>query len=55
MTETVSGATTRKGKATQAPNDPDDPGGTHPAYDAAHPHHPGVHPYDQVTWERRDA
>ena len=50
MTETVSGATTRKGR----PPRPDDPGGTRPAEDAAHPHHPGVHPYDQVTWERRD-
>ena len=22
--------------------------------DRAHLHHPGVHPYDEVTWERRD-
>ena len=50
MTETVSGATARKGKAAQAQAQ-------------ARPNRltigrihttPGVHPYDQVTWERRD-
>ena len=49
MTETVSGATTRKGKATQATR-------TGPARLRMQRIHttPGVHPYDQVTWERRD-
>ncbi len=48
MTETVSGATTRKGKAAQAQAGPSKLtiGRIHTA--------PGVHPYDQVTWERRD-
>ena len=46
MTETVSGATTRKGKASPAP---------HKGLKIARIHTtPGVHPYDQVTWERRD-
>ena len=48
MTETVSGATTRKGKAAQAQAGPSKLtiGRIHTT--------PGVHPYDQVTWERRD-
>ena len=47
MTETVSGAT-RKGKAAQAQAGPSKLtiGRIHTT--------PGVHPYDQVTWERRD-
>src|SRR6266436_307460 len=46
MTETVSGATTRKGKGAQA----------RPGKLSMRRIHttPGVHPYDQVTWERRD-
>ena len=52
MTETVSGATTRKGKAAQAsPGDPD--GRARLRMQRIHTT-PGVHPYDQVTWERRD-
>jgi ribonucleoside-diphosphate reductase alpha chain len=46
MTETVSGASTRKGKATQA-------GRARLRMQRIHTT-PGVHPYDQVTWERRD-
>src|SRR5712675_2383299 len=46
MTETVSGASTRKGKATQA-------GRARLSMQRIHTT-PGVHPYDQVTWERRD-
>ena len=48
MTETVSGATTRKGKVAQAQAGPGKLtiGRIHTT--------PGVHPYDQVTWERRD-
>ena len=46
MTETVSGATTRKGKAAQAEPKRLTIGRIHTT--------PGVHPYDQVTWERRD-
>ena len=46
MTETVSGASTRKGKAARA-------GGTRLRMQRIHTT-PGVHPYDQVTWERRD-
>ena len=45
MTETVS-ASTRKGKAAQA-------GRGRPRMQRIHTT-PGVHPYDQVTWERRD-
>src|SRR5258707_9867068 len=49
MTETVSGATTRKGKATQATQ-------AERARLRMQRIHttPGVHPYDEVTWERRD-
>ena len=52
MTETVSGATTRKGKAAQATQATR----TGPARLRMQRIHttPGVHPYDQVTWERRD-
>ena len=46
MTETVSGATTHKGKAAQAGPKRLTIGRIHTT--------PGVHPYDQVTWERRD-
>jgi ribonucleoside-diphosphate reductase alpha chain len=46
MTETVSGASTRKGKATQT-------GRARLRMQRIHTT-PGVHPYDQVTWERRD-
>ena len=46
MTETVSGATARKGKAAQAGHNRLKIGRIHTT--------PGVHPYDQVTWERRD-
>ena len=49
MTETVSGATTRKGKAAQAAQ----PGRNRLSMQRIHTT-PGVHPYDQVTWERRD-
>jgi len=49
MTETVSGATTRKGKATQGAQ----PGRNRLSMRRIHTT-PGVHPYDQVTWERRD-
>ncbi len=67
MTETVSGAATRKGKTAQAPSG--GPGKAGPAkagsarseqpgpggLKVARIHTtPGVHPYDQVTWERRD-
>src|SRR5689334_21090943 len=49
MTETVSGATTRKGKAIQATQ----AGRARLRMQRIHTT-PGVHPYDQVTWERRD-
>ena len=47
MTETVSGATTRKGKAAAQA------GRNRLTMERIHTT-PGVHPYDQVTWERRD-
>jgi len=49
MTETVSGATTSKGKVSQG-------AGTARNRLTINRVHttPGVHPYDQVTWERRD-
>src|SRR6202012_3193669 len=62
MTETVSGAATRKGRTAQAPSG----GPARTAAAKAGPARtgglkvnrihttPGVHPYDQVTWERRD-
>ena len=50
MTETVSGATTRKGKAAQGRADA---GPSKLTIGRIHTT-PGVHPYDQVTWERRD-
>jgi ribonucleoside-diphosphate reductase alpha chain len=46
MTETVSGATTGKGKGARAGQAKLTIGRIHTT--------PGVHPYDQVTWERRD-
>ena len=52
MTETVSGATTRKGKATQA-TQATQTGSARLRMQRIHTT-PGVHPYDQVTWERRD-
>ena len=52
MTETVSGATTRKGKATQA-TQATQAGRARLRMQRIHTT-PGVHPYDQVTWERRD-
>jgi ribonucleoside-diphosphate reductase alpha chain len=52
MTETVSGATTRKGKATQAAQ-ATQAGRARLRMQRIHTT-PGVHPYDQVTWERRD-
>jgi ribonucleoside-diphosphate reductase alpha chain len=52
MTETVSGATTRKGKATQA-SQTTQAGRARLRMQRIHTT-PGVHPYDQVTWERRD-
>jgi ribonucleoside-diphosphate reductase alpha chain len=52
MTETVSGATTRKGKATQA-TQATEAGRARLRMQRIHTT-PGVHPYDQVTWERRD-
>jgi ribonucleoside-diphosphate reductase alpha chain len=65
MTETVSGATTRKGRTAQAPSGGSAKAGSGGSGQAgpagsgglkvARIHTtPGVHPYDQVTWERRD-
>ena len=56
MTETVSGASTRKGKGTQSQGAQDQRpqkprGGLKIGRINTTP---GVHPYDQVTWERRD-
>jgi ribonucleoside-diphosphate reductase alpha chain len=55
MTETVSSATTRKGKATQAAqaSQATQAGRARLRMQRIHTS-PGVHPYDQVTWERRD-
>ena len=52
MTETVSSAMTRKGKATQA-TQATQTGRARLKMQRIHTT-PGVHPYDQVTWERRD-
>src|SRR6516165_9824349 len=49
MTETVSGAATRKGKASQAAAK----ARNRLTIERIHTT-PGMHPYDQVTWERRD-
>ena len=55
MTETVSGATTRKGKATQATQASQTTQAGRARLRMRRIHTtPGVHPYDQVTWERRD-
>ena len=55
MTETVSGATTRKGKAAQATQaSPTTQAGRARLRMQRIHTTPGVHPYDQVTWERRD-
>ncbi len=70
MTETVSGAATRKGRTAQAPSGGPGKAGSAKAGpagsgQAGQPSRgglrvprihttPGVHPYDQVTWERRD-
>jgi ribonucleoside-diphosphate reductase alpha chain len=51
MTQTVSRATTRKGKAARAAQA--GPRGRRLSMRRIHTT-PGVHPYDQVTWERRD-
>ncbi len=55
MTETVSGTTARKGKGAQNQGarspEAQSPGGL--KMERIHTT-PGVHPYDQVTWERRD-
>jgi ribonucleoside-diphosphate reductase alpha chain len=51
MTETVSGVTTRKGKAAQLSKA--EPSRNKLKMRRIHTT-PGVHPYDQVTWERRD-
>ena len=57
MTETASGAA-RKGKGPQQPGEPQDRQGQRAGRGGltmARIHTtPGVHPYDQVTWERRD-
>jgi ribonucleoside-diphosphate reductase alpha chain len=56
MTETVSGASTRKGKGTQ-PQGAQNQGPQKPRGGLKIGRintTPGVHPYDQVTWERRD-
>jgi ribonucleoside-diphosphate reductase alpha chain len=55
MTETASGSAARKGKGAA---EPQDPRGERPRrgglkIERVHTT-PGVHPYDQVTWERRD-
>jgi ribonucleoside-diphosphate reductase alpha chain len=62
MTETVSGATARKGKGaqnqgarSQETQSPGSGGGGSGGLKMERIHTtPGVHPYDQVTWERRD-
>ena len=51
MTETVSGASTRKGKGVQRQGAQNSRGGLKIGRINTTP---GVHPYDQVTWERRD-
>jgi ribonucleoside-diphosphate reductase alpha chain len=52
MTETASGAAARKGKAAGGPRGPQT---RHAGLRTERIHTtPGVHPYDQVTWERRD-
>src|SRR5450755_3256246 len=55
MTETVSGATARKGKGAhdQGAQSPRSGSGGGLKIGRIHTT-PGVHPYDQVTWERRD-
>jgi ribonucleoside-diphosphate reductase alpha chain len=58
MTETASSASARKGKGAQDPPDPQGQparAASHGGLTMARIHTtPGVHPYDQVTWERRD-
>jgi ribonucleoside-diphosphate reductase alpha chain len=58
MTETASSASARKGKGPQEPPDPQgqpvQPAGRGGLTMARIHTTPGVHPYDQVTWERRD-
>jgi ribonucleoside-diphosphate reductase alpha chain len=51
MTETVSGASTRKGKGAQHQGAQNSRGGLKIGRINTTP---GVHPYDQVTWQRRD-
>src|SRR5450755_4097935 len=55
MTETVSGATARKGKGAHDQGAQSPRGGSGGGLKIGRIHTtPGVHPYDQVTWERRD-
>src|ERR1035437_9628997 len=55
MTETVSGATARKGKGAHDQGAQSPRGGNGGGLKIRRIHTtPGVHPYDQVTWERRD-
>src|SRR5450755_514635 len=55
MTETVSGATARKGKGAHDQGAQSPRGGNGGGLKIGRIHTtPGVHPYDQVTWERRD-
>ena len=58
MTETASSASARKGKGPQEPPDPQGqpvpPAGRGGLTMARIYTTPGVHPYDEVTWERRD-
>jgi ribonucleoside-diphosphate reductase alpha chain len=55
VTETVSGAAARKGKGPQGAQQPRGPQDRRRGLKVERIHTtPGVHPYDQVTWERRD-
>src|SRR5450755_2484517 len=55
MTETVSGATARKGKGAHDQGAQSPRGGSGGGLKIGRIHTtPGVHPYDEVTWERRD-
>ncbi|HYB14580.1 MAG TPA: vitamin B12-dependent ribonucleotide reductase [Streptosporangiaceae bacterium] len=55
MTETASSASGRKGKGPQESPDPQGQPAGRGGLTMARIHTtPGVHPYDQVTWERRD-
>jgi ribonucleoside-diphosphate reductase alpha chain len=55
MTETTSGSAARKGKGAQEPQDPRGQRARRGGFKIERINTtPGVHPYDQVTWERRD-